>query len=275
MMECKKALADCAGDMEKAIEALRKTGAAKAVKKEGRIAAEGVVVIAKEGNHAAMLEINSETDFVGRHVDFTAFAQAVGSAVLKNKECDTTRIPALSLPEYESRSVEEVRHELISRIGENVQIRRAVVTHPQAASIGTYIHGNRIGAMVELDIDNPELAHDLAIHVAASHPLVVSQENVSPDLIAKEKIIYAEQAASSGKPPAIVEKMIEGRLKKFLDEVSLVGQPFVKEPDITVGSLLNKHKAKVLAFHRFEVGEGIEKVTEDFKEAVMSQVQGG
>ncbi len=274
MMECKKALAETNGEMEKAIEVLRKSGAAKAGKKAGRVAAEGAVVIAKAGKQAIMLEINSETDFVARDSNFTSFAKAVGEAALKAKEQDVEKISQLILTDYQSRGVEAVRHELISKIGENVQIRRAVLSNSSAASMGIYLHGSRIGVVVELDTDNEALARDLAMHIAASRPIVISPEHVSQDLIAKEKEIYLAQAASSGKPQEIIEKMVAGRLKKFLDEVSLVGQPFVKDPDVTVGSLLSKHKAKVLAFYRFEVGEGIEKITEDFKEAVMSQVQG-
>jgi len=155
-----------------------------------------------------------------------------------------------------------------------VQIRRLVYGQSDAAMVGTYIHGNRIGVLVALDTDNKELARDIAMHIAASSPMVVAPENVSPDVVAKEKEIYMAQAATSGKPQEIIEKMVVGRLKKFLDEVSLVGQPFVKDPDVTVGSLLNKQRAKVLSFHRYEVGEGIEKISEDFKEAVMSQMQG-
>jgi elongation factor Ts len=171
--------------------------------------------------------------------------------------------------------VEEVRHELVSKIGENVQIRRIVISNAVAVSVGTYLHGSRIGVMVELDTDNVDLARDVAMHIAASKPIVVSPENVPEEIVAKEKEIYMAQAATSGKPQEIIEKMVVGRLKKYLDEVSLVGQPFVKDPDTTVGTLLNKNRAKVLAFYRYEVGEGIEKVSEDFAEAVMSQVQGG
>jgi elongation factor Ts len=154
------------------------------------------------------------------------------------------------------------------------QIRRIVFSGASAATVGSYIHGSRIGVVVELDVDNKDLARDVAMHIAASSPAVISPENVSQDVIAKEKEIYIAQAATSGKPQDIIEKMVVGRLKKYLDEISLVGQPFVKDPDVTVGSLLNKHRAKVLAFYRYEVGEGIDKVVEDFKETVMSQVQG-
>lgn len=274
MMECKKALTTSGGDMERAIEELRKAGVTKAGKKAGRIAAEGAVFILDNGKRAVMLEINSETDFVARDSNFTAFVKAVAETALKSEETDTDRLPGLPLEGY-GKSVEEARQELVTKVGENVQIRRIVLSQPAAVSTGTYLHGSRIGVIVELDTDNKELARDIAMHIAASKPLVVSPDNVPADLIEKEKEIYMAQAASSGKPQEIIEKMVQGRLKKYLDEISLIGQPFVKDPDTTVGGLLNKHRAKVLAFYRYEVGEGIEKVTEDFKEAVMSQVQGG
>lgn len=274
MMDCKKALAECQGDIEKAIEELRKKGISKAGKAAGRIAAEGAIIIASQGSQVAMAEINSETDFVARDANFTSFGQAVVNTILANQEPDVEKLAGLVLKGNEPNTVEEARQALVAKVGENVQLRRAVISNSTAASVGTYIHGNRIGVMVELDIDNQELARDIAMHIAASRPLVILPDEVSADLVAKEKEIYMAQASASGKPQEIVEKMVAGRLKKYLDEVSLVGQPFVKDPDATVGSLLSKHRGKVLAFYRFEVGEGIEKVTEDFKEAVMSQVKG-
>lgn len=274
MMECKKALETSGGDMERAIEELRKLGITKAGKKAGRIAAEGAIVIADDGKQAVMMEINSETDFVARDANFTQFVKAVADTALQTKTSDINQLSNVALQGYEPRTVEVARQELVAKVGENVQLRRMVLSNPAAATVGAYIHGNRIGVIVELDIDNKDLARDVAMHIAASRPIVVSPENVAPELVAKEKEIYMAQAATSGKPQEIIEKMVVGRLKKFLDEVSLVGQPFVKDPDVTVGGLLSKHRAKVLAFYRFEVGEGIEKVTEDFKEAVMSQVQG-
>lgn len=274
MMECKKALLVSNGDMDRAIEELRKSGAAKAGKKADRIAAEGAIAILDGGKQAVMVEVNSETDFVSRDGNFTAFVKAVADTALQAKVNDVASLSTLPLQGFAPRTVEEARQELVAKVGENVQIRRIVLSSAAAATVGTYLHGNRIGVMVELDTDNKELARDIAMHIAASRPLVVSPENVPQDVIAKEKEIYMAQAATSGKPQEIIEKMVVGRLKKFLDEVSLTGQPFVKDPDVTVGSLLNKNRAKVLAFHRYEVGEGIEKVTEDFKEAVMSQVQG-
>jgi len=274
MMECKKALEATNGDLELAIEELRKSGRTKADKKAGRVAAEGMVAVADNGKQVAMIEVNCETDFVGRDENFVAFVKAVAETALNAMESDPTKLAALPL-HGGSATVDEARQALITKVGENVQIRRVVVSDKAAATAGTYIHGGRIGVIVELDVDNNELARDVAMHIAASKPLVVSPEQVSQELIAKEKEIYMAQAASSGKPQDIIEKMVAGRVKKFLDEVSLSGQPFVKDPDTSVGALLNKSRAKVLAFHRFEVGEGIEKVTEDFREAVMQQVQGG
>lgn len=274
MMECKKALVESSGDMEGAIEVLRKAGITKAGKKAGRIAAEGAIVINDNGKQAVMIEINSETDFVARDNNFTAFVKAVAETALASKEQDVNHLLALHLQGHSDKTVEQARQELVAKVGENVQIRRIILSNAAAATVGTYLHSGRIGVVVELDTDNKELARDVAMHIAASKPIVVSPEHVSQDIVAKEKEIYLAQAANSGKPQEIIEKMVLGRLKKYLDEVSLTGQPFVKDPDTTVGSLLNKHRAKVLAFYRYEVGEGIEKASEDFAEAVMSQVQG-
>jgi elongation factor Ts len=274
MMECKKALTASNGDIELAIEELRKSGITKAGKKAGRVAAEGAIVIKSNGKQAVMVEINSETDFVARDANFTAFVNAIAETALQAQEQDVSKLSALTLVGY-GKTVEEARQELVSKVGENVQIRRILLSNVSAATVGTYLHGARIGVLVELDTDNNELARDIAMHIAASKPIVVSPENVPQDIIAKEKEIYMAQAATSGKPQDIIEKMVLGRLKKYLDEVSLTGQAFVKDPDTSVGNLLNKNRAKVLAFHRYEVGEGIEKVSEDFAEAVMSQVQGG
>jgi elongation factor Ts len=275
MMECKKALTIVSGDLEKAIEELRKSGIAKAGKKAGKIAAEGAIVIEQNDKRAVMLEINSETDFVSRDVNFTEFVKHVATAALQFGKADVESLSQVPYPANTAQTIEEKRHELVAKIGENVQLRRAVVSEVTGdGAIGTYTHGNRIGVVVELDTNNVELARDIAMHIAASKPIVISPDAVSPDLVAKEKEIYLAQAATSGKPQDIIEKMVLGRLQKYLDEVSLIGQPFVKDPNLTIGGLLNKHRAKVIAFHRFEVGEGIEKTVEDFKEAVMSQVQG-
>lgn len=274
MMDCKKALESAGGDIDAALEELRKSGRAKADKKAGRTAADGVIAVADNGKQAVMIEINSETDFVARDSNFLSFVKAVVDTALANKIDAIDALSSATLAGT-TQTVEEARQALVAKVGENVQLRRIIVSNATAEMVGTYIHSNRIGVIVELDQDNNELARDIAMHIAASRPIVISPEDVSKELVAKEKEIYTAQAAGSGKPPEIIEKMVAGRLQKYLDEVSLIGQPFVKDPDVTVGSLLSKHRAKVLAFHRFEVGEGIEKVTEDFKEAVMSQVQQG
>lgn len=274
MMECKKALEVSKGDLELAIDELRKSGRTKADKKSGRVAAEGAIVILEDGASAIMLEVNSETDFVARDTNFVAFVNAVAKTALQARVQDITALSALPLIGSEPKTVEEARLELVAKVGENVQLRRLVFSESTGGTVGSYTHGNRIGVLVELDANNKEVARDVAMHIAATKPLVISPEGVPADAIAREKEIYMAQAASSGKPAEIVEKMVVGRLKKYLDEVSLVGQPFVKDPEVTVGALLNKQRAKVIAFHRYEVGEGIEKTVEDFKETVMSQVQG-
>jgi elongation factor Ts len=276
MMECKKALLAANGNMEQAIEELRISGKARADKKAGRVAAEGVVIIrsSTDGKRAILLEINSETDFVARDENFMAFAEAVAITALNQKISDVETLSSTPL-DGQSMTVEDARQTLVAKVGENISIRRIILTDAAAASVGTYLHGSRIGVYVELDVDNKDLAKDIAMHIAANKPLVVAPEDVPADIVAKEKDICMAQAASSGKPQEIIEKMVNGRLKKFLDEVSLLGQPFVKDPDTTVATLLSKNRAKVLAFGRFEVGEGIEKEKEDFVEAVMSQVNNG
>lgn len=274
MMECKKALEATTGDMERAIEELRKSGRAKADKKAGRVAAEGIVIVrtSTDGKQAVMLEINSETDFVARDENFLAFADAVAKTALATRTGDAGALASAALIGGTT-TVDEARHALIAKVGENINIRR-VVLMDTSTSVGTYLHGTRIGVLVELDTENLDLAKDIAMHIAASKPVVINPGEVSADVIAKEKDIYMAQAAGSGKPQDIIEKMVAGKLKKYLDEISLVGQPFIKDPDILVASLLNKHRAKVVSFTRFEVGEGIEKESEDFVEAVMAQVHG-
>jgi len=274
MMECKKALEATHGDMTLAVEELRKSGRAKADKKSGRIAAEGVVIVrqTQDGKSGVIVEVNSETDFVARDENFLKFANTVADIALANKINDVQ--PLIHLPFHSGEGkVEEARQALVAKVGENINVRRVFFMSDEN-TIGSYLHGNRIGVLVQLDVDNPELARDIAMHIAASKPLFISPEEVSPDIVAKEKEIYIAQASGSGKPQDIIEKMVAGRIKKYLDEVSLLGQPFVKDPNITIASLLNKHRAKVVAFTRFEVGEGIEKETEDFVEAVKAQVQG-
>ena len=277
MMECKKALEIAQGDIKLAIEELRKSGKAKAAKRAGRIAAEGVIVAFTDSaaKCGMLLEVNSETDFVGRDESFVAFAKAVGETAWEKKIQDLSSLSTQPLAAYDGQTVEEVRQALISKVGENVLLRRMLFSDSSSGqTVGLYRHGDRIGVLVELDIDNKDLAKDIAMHIAASRPLVIAPEHVDSALLEKEEEIYMAQAASSGKPKEIIEKMVAGKLKNFLNEVSLVGQPFVKDPTITVGELLSKNRAKVLAFYRYEVGEGIEKEEEDFAKAVADLSQG-
>jgi len=274
MMECKKAL-EKTGNFDLAIVELRKAGAMKAGKKASRIAADGIVIIRteNEGRSGSLVEINCETDFVARDQSFLEFANKVADIALKTK---ATEVAALLTEIFSNNeSIEEARQALVAKIGENINIRRVAYLATSSGVLGTYVHGNRIGVMVELNGPYSELAKDIAMHVAASKPLVIAAKDVPEDLVAKEKEIYFAQASSSGKPEDIIEKMVNGRIKKYVDEVSLLGQPFVKDPTMTIASLLSKQRAEVVRFTRFEVGEGIEKEKEDFIAAVMSQVQGG
>ena len=264
MMECKKALVETQGDLEAAAEIMRKSGLTKADKKAGRVAAEGVIAIERsaDGRQAAVVEVNSETDFVAREKDFQAFAASVARAALDAQPRDLVALNAVKLPD--GQTVEETRRALIARLGENMSVRRFVRMATTNGRIATYRHGVRIGVLVDLEGGSEELGKDLAMHIAASSPLCVDSSGVPADTIAKEREIYSAQAAESGKPANIVEKMVDGRIRKFLEEVTLVGQPFVKDPETTVGKLIAKAGANVVAFRRFEVGEGIEKRQEDF-----------
>ncbi len=272
MMDCKKALEAANGDLDLAVEELRKSCRAKADKKASRVAAEGIIIIQTEndGKHAVMVEVNSETDFVARDTNFLAFAEAVAKTALATKTQDLAKLSTMQLV-GSSQTVEEARKALIAKVGENINIRRIVLMDTQSGSLATYLHGSRIGVLAAIEGEQA-LARDIAMHIAASKPLVVSPSDVPSDTVAKEKEIYMAQAAGSGKSQDILEKMVAGKLKKYLDEVSLLGQPFIKDPDTTVGNLLTKNRAKVISFTRFEVGEGIEKEEEDFVEAVMAQV---
>jgi elongation factor Ts len=269
MMECKKALVETSGDMDSAIELLRKSGQAKADKKSGRVAADGRIVIAVDGRKAAMTEINSETDFVAKDENFVAYAEAVAECVLNSDVDDVEGLAAETLAD--GRTVESARTELISKVGENITVRR--FQRLEAADhLGSYAHGARIGAIVSLKGGDAELARDIAMHVAASNPVCVDESGVPADTLERERRIFAEQAAESGKPPEIVEKMVTGRVAKFLKEITLLGQAFVKDPDVSVGKLLSNAGAEVTGFVRFEVGEGIEKKADNFVEEVMNQV---
>jgi len=270
MMECKKALVETDGDIEAAAELMRKSGAAKADKKAGRVAADGAikVSVADDGKSAVILEINSETDFVAKDDNFQAFADAVLAVIAALKPASVEALSELSIEG--GQSVEEARQALIAKVGENIQVRRFEIVESDA-SIASYLHGARIGVLIESDAD-ADVARDIAMHVAAVNPQFVDQDSIPPEFVEKEKSILIAQAESSGKPPEIIEKMIQGRLQKFLAEVSLMGQPFVKDPDQTVAQLLANAGASVKRFIRYEVGEGIEKKVEDFAAEVASQL---
>ena len=275
MMECKKALVEADADMEAAAEALRKSGLAKADKKAGRVAAEGIIVVevSGDGKAAAMAEINSETDFVAKKEEFQNFARAVVQRVLNDVPADMDALLAMPL-EDGGETVEEVRRSLIAGIGENINVRRFVRSEATVGTLSSYLHGNRIGVLVDVQGGNTDLARDIAMHIAASKPVCVDASGVPQELLDKEKEIFSAQAEASGKPAAIIEKMVSGRIRKFLGEITLLGQPFVKDPEQTVGKLLQAAGASVQAFERLELGEGIEKKTENFAEEVMAQVQG-
>jgi elongation factor Ts len=272
MMECKKALVESDGDIEAAADLMRKSGAAKADKKAGRVAADGAIAIkvSDDGKKAVIVEINSETDFVAKDENFQAFATAVTDVVFANEPADVASLNAMQTANGES--VETAREALIAKIGENIQVRRFKVLSSDD-SLVAYQHGTRIGVVVDTSAAD-DMARDIAMHVAAVNPLHVDESEVPAETVEKEKGILIAQAESSGKPVEIIEKMIQGRLKKYLAEITLLGQPFVKDPDVTVGKLLSSANAKVNSFVRFEVGEGIEKKQEDFAAEVMAQVKG-
>jgi len=274
MMECKKALVATDGDIEKAIDDMRKSGQAKADKKASRTAAEGAVVtkISADGKVAIILEVNSETDFSSRHDDFKSFCSNVADCVLANKESDVEKLKDLKIES--GLTVETARLALVQTIGENIQVRRASVVESADGIVGGYIHGVKIGVLVALSAGDAELAKDVAMHVAASNPQVVNSDQVDPAILDKEKEIFTAQAKSSGKPDEIIEKMVVGRIKKFLKEITLVDQPFIKDSDVTVGALVKKSSADVLSFIRYEVGEGIEVEVVDFAAEVAAQVRG-
>ena len=269
MMECKKALVETNGDMDAAVELLRKTGQAKADKKSSRVAADGRIAVAVDGNIAAIAEINSETDFVAKDENFVEFATAVADAALTSSVDDVESLASIALSD--GRMVETARTELVAKVGENISVRR--FERIEAADhLGNYTHGARIGALVSMTGGSAELARDVAMHVAATNPICVDEDGVPADTLERERRIFAEQAAESGKPPEIVEKMVTGKIAKYLKEITLLGQPFVKDPDVSVGKLLTSAGATVNSFVRFEVGEGIEKKQENFAEEVLNQI---
>jgi len=273
MMECKKALVEARGDLEAAAEIMRKSGLAKADRKAARIAAEGIVVFAGAagGRAGVLVEVNCETDFVAREADFVAFARAVADAALAGGAADVTAL--LARTGADGVTLEERRRALVARIGENISVRRLARLEAPGV-LGSYLHGTRIGALVALEGGDAALAKELAMHVAATNPQYVEAGAVPAAEVAKERDILLAQAAAEGKPAAIVQKMVEGRLRKFLAEITLVGQPFVKDPETTVEQLLKRSAARVTGFARLEVGAGIEKKQDNFAAEVMAQVKG-
>ena len=267
LLECKKALAAAGGDVEVAIEELRKSSGMKAAKKAGRTAADGVVSmrIAADGTSGVIGEVNSETDFVARDENFLSFVSQVMDAAVAAQTDDVTVIAG--------GDVETSRQALVQKIGENISVRRIAARSTDSGAVGGYVHGNnRIAVLVELEGGDAELAKDVAMHVAAVNPAVVSPSDMPAELLQKEREIFTAQAADSGKPPEIIEKMIEGRVRKYLSENSLTEQAFVKDPDTTVGKLVSAAGARVVGFTRFEVGEGIEVEKVDFAAEVAAQL---
>ncbi len=271
MMECKKALVETDGDIEAAIENMRKSGQAKAAKKAGRTAADGVIVIktSADSKSGVIVEVNCETDFVAKDDNFKSFADAVAERVLNSDAADVESLMALPLHEGEDTTIEEARQALVSKIGENMNVRRFQRVSTDGV-LASYQHGVRIGVVVDIDGD-AQMGRDVAMHVAATNPVCVDEEGVPAEMLAKERDIVETQAKESGKPDNIVEKMVEGRMRKYLSEITLLGQAFVKDPDTTVGKLLGGAGAKVKGFIRFEVGEGIEKKVENFADEVAAQ----
>ncbi len=274
MMECKKTLVETDGDIDAAIEQMRKSGMAKADKKAGRTAAEGLVAIkvTPDGKTGAIVEVNCETDFVTKGEDFQTLVDNVANRVLKDKPADLDTLMALPISDTDNTSIEDTRKTLIAKIGENMAVRRFEVIEARG-KLSHYMHGSRIGVLIDIEGGDEQLGKDLAMHIAASRPVCVSEEHVPSDVIQKEKDIFSAQAAESGKPAEIIEKMVEGRIKKFMKEVTLLGQSFVKDPDQTVEQLLKSAGATVHQFVRYEVGEGIEKKQENFAEEVMAQAK--
>ncbi len=275
MMECKKALKESDGDMEGAIEAMRKAGLAKADKKSGRVAAEGMIVarVSADEQTGVLVEINSETDFVAKNEEFQQFAARVANRVLEDDPADVDELAGLTLGDGDERDIGTATKELVARIGEKIEVRRFERRVAAAGRLATYLHGNRIGVLV--DHSGPEqVGKDLAMHIAASNPTATRADDIPQDALAKERQLLEEQARESGKPEEIVQKMVEGRLRKHLSEITLLGQPFVKDPDQTVEDMLEANAADVSFFRRFEVGEGKEKKEDNFADEVKAQAKG-
>ncbi|WP_275098261.1 translation elongation factor Ts [Sedimenticola hydrogenitrophicus] len=276
MMECKKALVEADGDIDAAIENMRKSGQAKAAKKAGRTAADGLIVIqmTDDNKKGVMVEVNCETDFVAKDENFTSFANAVAQRALASDVASVEELLNAPLHDGEETTVNTAREALVVKIGENMNVRRFERFESANGRLSSYSHGARIGVVVDIEGADDELAKDIAMHVAASNPTCVSEEQVSAELVEKEREIFKAQALESGKPENIVDKIVDGRVRKYLSEITLLGQAFVKDPDTTVEKLLAGAGAKVNSFKRFEVGEGIEKKQENFADEVMAQVRG-
>ncbi len=277
MMECKKALQEADGDMEGAIEAMRKAGLAKADKKADRVAAEGVIVarVSDDGRTGVLVEINSETDFVAKNEEFQQFADRVTQRVLDDAPADVDELAGMTVGGGDDRDIATATKELVAKIGENIEVRRFERRQAETGRMASYMHGKRIGVLVEYTGDDEQVGKDVAMHVAASQPIALNADEVPPDQLEKERNFLEEQARESGKPEEIVKKMVEGRLRKHLSEITLMGQPFVKDPDQTVEDMLKAKNADVTFFRRFEVGEGKEKKEDNFAEEVRAQVEGG
>ena len=270
MMDCKAALKDASGDIESAIEIMRKSGAAKAAKKAGRIAAEGIISIKQKENNIVMIEVNCETDFVAKDDNFLSFSEDIVDVAMSHDVNDIDNLLKLKIG---NQTIEEAAQQLVTKIGEKVTIRRFEKRSIENQA-GIYLHGTRIGVVVEVEGGDQELAKDIAMHIAASKPLYIDESNVTKEVLDKEREIYMVQAQESGKPLDIIEKIVNGRIKKYIKEITLLGQSFVKDPDQSIEKILKLSEAKVLSFIRYEVGEGIEKRSDNFAEEVMSQAKG-
>jgi len=271
MMQCKNALVEANGDLDGAAEVLRISGQANADKKAKRIAADGRIVVAQDGSKAVVVEVNSETDFVANDENFVVFAEAVAAAALASGTTDVETLAGEKLPD--GRVIEEARTELVGKVGENIGVRR-IEQIESAGVIASYTHGARIGSVVAIEGGDEALARDVAMHIAASNPMCIDETGIPAETLENERRILTEQAQDSGKPAEIIEKMVAGRINKYLKEITLLGQPFVKDPDVSVGKLLSGANATVTGFVRFEVGDGIEKKVDNFVEEVMAQVKG-
>ena len=272
MMECKKALIESEGNMDNAIEAMRKAGQARADKKSTRIAAEGVINLStKDKNIANIVEINCETDFVAKDDNFLEFVNLISKLSLESYDGNLENFNKSK--HSTGKTVEEIRLELISKVGENVKIRRIISINAKGAHMGHYMHGSKICVVVILEKENNELAKDICMHIAAMKPIALNSDDISKENIDKEREIYEAQAQESGKPENIIKKMVDGKINKYISEVTLVNQQFVKDNEITIKNLLEKHDNNILSFHRMEVGEGIEKKDENFADEVMAQIK--